>query len=124
MSSSTHARARRQNSANAVLTLFLGFLLMASAWVTRHETARDPYAQKTGFVSFTHTLKQAVAPAENIEVTPSVFDQEAVMTPLALMTRWEPLIAEASRRFQLPATWIRAVLRMESGGRTVLTGNA
>jgi membrane-bound lytic murein transglycosylase B len=40
-----------------------------------------------------------------------------------LMARWEPLIAEASGRFHVPANWIRAVMRMESGGRTVLAGD-
>lgn len=39
------------------------------------------------------------------------------MTPQALMVRWEPLVKEASRRFDVPPEWIRAVIRMESGGR-------
>jgi soluble lytic murein transglycosylase-like protein len=34
--------------------------------------------------------------------------------------RWEPLIAEASRRFGIPAEWIRAVMRAESADRTTL----
>jgi soluble lytic murein transglycosylase-like protein len=34
--------------------------------------------------------------------------------------RWEPLIAEASLRFGIPAEWIRAVMRAESAGRTTL----
>ncbi len=36
--------------------------------------------------------------------------------------QWEPLIAEASRRFGIPAEWIRAVMRAESVGRTTLEG--
>lgn len=36
--------------------------------------------------------------------------------------RWEPLIAEASRRFGIQAAWIRAVMRAESAGQTTLNG--
>lgn len=38
------------------------------------------------------------------------------------MARWEPYIAEASTRFGLPESWIAAVMRAESGGRTTLDG--
>jgi len=54
---------------------------------------------------------------------PSVFAQEQTMSSSALMMRWEPLIAEASRKFKIPAQWIRAVIRQESGGRTMLAEN-
>lgn len=37
----------------------------------------------------------------------------------ALMHRWDPLIAEASQRFGVPENWIRIVMRVESGGRTM-----
>jgi hypothetical protein len=36
--------------------------------------------------------------------------------------RWQPLIDEASRRFGIPAAWIRAVMQAESNGRTMLDG--
>ena len=36
------------------------------------------------------------------------------------MNRWQGLIAEASDRFHIPANWIRTVIQMESGGRTML----
>jgi hypothetical protein len=38
------------------------------------------------------------------------------------LDRWAPLIAEASVRFDVPAEWIRRVMRAESGGRTALNG--
>ena len=38
------------------------------------------------------------------------------------MDRWEPLIAESSRRFGVPDLWIRSVMRAESGGLTMLDG--
>ncbi len=38
------------------------------------------------------------------------------------MDQWEPLIAESSRRFGVPETWIRSVMHAESGGLTMLDG--
>jgi hypothetical protein len=54
---------------------------------------------------------------------PSVFERELAMRPSALINRWQPYIAEASERFHISASWIRAVMREESGGRTVLAGD-
>ena len=39
------------------------------------------------------------------------------------MDQWEPLIAESSWRFGVPETWIRSVMRAESGGQTLLDGH-
>jgi len=41
------------------------------------------------------------------------------MSPSQLMHRWDAHIAEASRRFRVPQSWIRAVMEVESGGRTM-----
>jgi soluble lytic murein transglycosylase-like protein len=54
---------------------------------------------------------------------PSVFTREAAMSSSELMTRWEPLIVQASKKFKVPAEWIRAVMRQESGGRTMIADN-
>lgn len=35
------------------------------------------------------------------------------------MHRWDPLIAQASERFEVPERWIRIVMQVESGGRTM-----
>lgn len=53
----------------------------------------------------------------------STFEQESNMTGRQLVDRWTPVITEASARFNVPATWIRAVLQTESGGRTMLGEN-
>jgi len=66
-------------------------------------------------------VERAINKAEPDKV--SIFAQEQAMSPSALMTRWEPLILEASRKFKIPAQWIRAVMRQESGGRTMLAEN-
>ncbi|MBV9571856.1 MAG: lytic transglycosylase domain-containing protein [Alphaproteobacteria bacterium] len=48
---------------------------------------------------------------------------EQHMTSTQLINRWKPYIAEASGRFRVPAAWIRAVIKMESGGRTMSAEN-
>lgn len=50
----------------------------------------------------------------------SEFDREQRMSFAQLMNRWNPLIAGASKRFGVPQSWLRAVMRAESGGRTML----
>ena len=35
---------------------------------------------------------------------------------------WDALIDEAARRFAVPPSWVRGVMRIESGGRTMLNG--
>src|SRR5215472_2555765 len=53
----------------------------------------------------------------------TTFEQESNMSAPQLVDRWTPVITEASARFNVPATWIKAVLRTESGGRTMLGEN-
>ncbi|HEX3653461.1 MAG TPA: lytic transglycosylase domain-containing protein [Rhizomicrobium sp.] len=46
--------------------------------------------------------------------------QEQHMSFSQLMNRWQPLVSQASKKFGVPAAWIRVVMQMESGGRTML----
>ncbi len=50
----------------------------------------------------------------------------AVGTPASAdeVERWQPLIAEASARTGVPASWIERVMSVESGGRTMLRGRS
>jgi len=48
--------------------------------------------------------------------------QKIVLVAADAVDRWQPLIAEAARRFGLPQSWIRAVMKAESGGRMTLDG--
>src|SRR6266478_1424167 len=50
----------------------------------------------------------------------SALAKEQALSPAQLMDRWAPFIKEASRRFGIAESWIKAVMRMESGGRTLL----
>jgi soluble lytic murein transglycosylase-like protein len=57
---------------------------------------------------------------EPVAKLPSVFDEEAKLSPAQLLARWDDEISQASRRFGVPKSWIRAVMRQESGGRTMM----
>src|SRR6185503_9321697 len=59
----------------------------------------------------------SVAPAA---AAASEFAKEQAMSGTQLIERWAPFIKEASRRFKISSDWIRAVMRVESGGRTLL----
>jgi hypothetical protein len=62
-------------------------------------------------------------PEKIVVSAPSVYAREQKMSVAELMKRWEPLIKKASNRFKIPADWIREVVRLESGGRTMLAEN-
>lgn len=53
------------------------------------------------------------------QIPRSTFDAEVRMSASQLINRWTPLIGAASQRFSVPASWIRAVVQIESGGRTM-----
>jgi len=54
---------------------------------------------------------------------PSAFALEQQMSFSQLMKRWDPTIAEAAKKYGVPQPWIRAVMQIESGGRTMLGEN-
>lgn len=54
---------------------------------------------------------------------PSAYDLESQMNQRQLLARWDGFITEASQRFHIPKAWIRAVMRQESGGRTMLAAD-
>jgi soluble lytic murein transglycosylase-like protein len=54
---------------------------------------------------------------------PSAFEKEQRMSSGQLTRRWNHFVVEASNRFDVPQAWIRAVIQIESGGRTVLGEN-
>jgi hypothetical protein len=58
--------------------------------------------------------------SQPVVIMSSAFDKESAMTPAQLLGRWDGHITEASERFHVPKTWIVAVMRQESGGRTML----
>ena len=61
-------------------------------------------------------LAQAPANTEALE-------KEQAMSTAELIDRWSPHIKEASRRFKISTDWIKAVIRVESGGRALSDDN-
>lgn len=61
-----------------------------------------------------------------LAVAPFAWPTPGVAEPAAAVDRridrWQPFIAEAAARFDIPEAWIRAVMQAESGGRTTLHG--
>jgi soluble lytic murein transglycosylase-like protein len=54
---------------------------------------------------------------------PSVYAIEDAMGPRTLLDRWNPVVREAAEKFHIPPLWLRAVMRNETGGRTVQEGD-
>jgi soluble lytic murein transglycosylase-like protein len=68
-----------------------------------------------------HTLQTIMADKVALEdPNQKIFAEEAAMSPRELLHRWDPLIAEASKKTGVPEKWIRAIMNTETGGRTVL----
>jgi soluble lytic murein transglycosylase-like protein len=55
--------------------------------------------------------------------TLSELAKEKAMSTSQLVDRWSSLVKDASHRFGIAEDWIRAVIRMESGGRTLQDDN-
>jgi hypothetical protein len=103
--------------AAAILFAWQGIALHVQKFSVRPDTT--PVA--TTVVRWVHeawnlTLRrpESVAPASD-----PVFGVELRMGASRLVNRWAPVIGAASERFDVPARWIRAVVQMESGGRTM-----
>src|ERR1700760_4254709 len=61
-----------------------------------------------------------VASTPQVALPQPVFDAENDMSLPDRLARWDRLIDEGAKRFGVPRDWIIAVMRQESGGRTVL----
>lgn len=70
-----------------------------------------PAAPRLGLLLLSGLLASVTTPV-------GVRAQEAVVSRLEATDPFAPQIAEASRRFGIPAAWIRAVMRTESDGET------
>ena len=115
-----HARAgifvsARNEVRNGFNLAFL-FVLVTGVFLTVENTAKhDGSVYKPAAVSLRQIVERDLTPPP-----PSAFEIESAMSPGDLMKRWDPLVAAAAKQFGVPEKWIRAVMRMESGGRTML----
>src|SRR3569623_902290 len=113
-------------SAVAGLAVLAGVLLYASRVRPTLPAAKPVH----GVLHAAHSISVApkieppkIEPAKDAVKLPSGFEIEEQMSTHQRMQRWAPLIAEASKRFGVPQSWIRAVMLAESGGRTMLREN-
>ena len=101
--------------AGGILFTWQGITLQVQKFSVRP----DAVAPVAAMVRWVHNAwNAAFAP-----VPKTTFDSELRMSPNQLLDRWNPLIQAASQRFSVPANWIRAVVRIESGGRTMSAEN-
>ena len=94
-------------------TLLLGGMFVAAAMTMQNfksSSHRDAGPRRPALLSFIDARPSA----------PSVYDEEHRMSSAQLLNRWDAFVTEASQRFHVPKAWIRAVMRQESGGRTML----
>jgi len=96
------------------------FALQNLSFFKQHPPAAQTAARAVHIaVSRSKVVRQKTVVASG----PSDFEREQRMSYGQLMKRWNPFIAEASDRFGVPESWIRAVMQIESGGRTELADN-
>jgi hypothetical protein len=106
-------------SLTMLLAAFFFLFAMPKFELSLHYVPAAPIGQ-TAHKAEPHSFHSLIA-LSTAEAEVEVLD-EAGMSASDLIDRWEPYIEEASRRFAVPQDWIRAVIRIESGGRTVLLG--
>ncbi len=65
--------------------------------------------------------KTSSTPAAPKPLTPGeiAFAQEQALSYGQMMSRWNPTVTAAAKRFRIPPVWVRAVMQIESGGRTM-----
>jgi len=112
------AITRRRAAASVLPRLMVGVLMTALLLMLQQVRLGTPYHRTTvpmsGFSRLIE-LPQIQVPQPSPE-----FEKELAMTPKELLDRWNPLVEEAARKFHIPPAWLRAVMRRESGGRTLL----
>jgi hypothetical protein len=113
------------NGARAALYALAGIALLAAGATGFVARRPAPVArvQATRHIVRLVSPKPATAKELTVPQAPSPFAREQRMSYSQLIKRWDPLVAEAAKRFDVPQAWIRAVLQTESGGRTMLAEN-
>ena len=81
-----------------------------------------PALEESAYVVMKRPPESAVSDKQTAASTEALAEEQAMSTA-ELIDRWTPYIKEASRRFKISADWIKAVIRIESGGRTLSDDN-
>jgi hypothetical protein len=102
-------------NAAALLTGLLALGVVAAGSVGRSPSPTPPAAVKA-----TQAPLPLVVSTPQVPLPQPIFDAENAMALPDRLNRWDRLIDAAAKRFGVPRDWIVAVMRQESGGRTVL----
>ena len=103
-----------------LLAAFFFLFAMPKFELSLHHVAAPPIG-RMAYKPASHPLRSLIAFTTEEQPAEAAQD-ETGMSASDLMDRWQPYIEEASQRFAVPQDWIRAVIRIESGGRTMLLG--
>ena len=68
-------------------------------------------------------ITMPAASIKKVTADTKALTKEQAMSTAQLIDRWAPYVKEASRRFKISTDWIKAVMRIESGGRTLSDDN-
>ena len=117
MSKSESVAVFKPSSRGFLRTLILGSLCATAALMMQSANFSTPHSSTVRRPMLMRLI------SEPRPVQPSAYDEEATMSPAQLINRWDAFMTEASQRFHVPKAWIRAVMRQESGGRTMLGEN-
>jgi membrane-bound lytic murein transglycosylase B len=90
--------------------LFAGLVALAGMLWLEHQRADQPSVA----MRLSHFI------AETRPHAPGAYEIESAMGPRSLLDRWNPAVREAAQKFGIPAMWLRAVMRNETGGRTMM----
>src|SRR4051812_43981541 len=72
-----------------------------------------------GLLFATGSALASTVPASPAAVPAAAAGLASKINATPLIERWAPYIKEASQKFGIAEDWIKAVMRVESGGRTV-----
>ncbi|HET7084328.1 MAG TPA: lytic transglycosylase domain-containing protein [Rhizomicrobium sp.] len=119
MSNSKSVAVAKISARTFLNSLLLGSLLVTATQVMQPGMTRhDAVSHRPNPLRLITAPVRLMAPAP-APVEPSAYDAESGMSSSQLINRWDAFVTEASTRFHIPKDWIRAVMRQESGGRTM-----
>jgi membrane-bound lytic murein transglycosylase B len=94
-------------------------VLLATLFAMVQSAGIQPFGQAQASHAAGAPLYRGVVQLLHSESAPT---DESQMAVAQRINRWQPYITEASVRYALPATWIRAIINIESSGRTMKDG--
>jgi Transglycosylase SLT domain len=117
---SASAAARRGSAATTLSNvMMLGLLVMGLAIMLPHLRLTQPYRAGTNSHA-RPVIDLPGIPELQVPQRSAELQRELAMSSRELLDRWNPLVQEAAAKFHIPPAWLRAVMRRESGGRTLL----